>query len=346
MKMLPNIKKFHLTKEIGTYAAIAALTAGSCFFSVLPATAHANKTAAPSMKSESDKAPAPYAGYLAAHKNLQHPLQLLGGPLEVKVSQDIGGVHVALPDYRRLDPYVFGTPKQPRAFGGTPLIDGVPIALRKTKDGHYTTVAHLSPFGDKAVVMGQGRLKMDIVDATATDAAKSQDSVHFEASWKDKAGNIYGVRCCKKLAVHGVEYPTFGGVVTNDLMHGSSRVGTSLMPTLFDYAAFWGMGEVLKNGKVIDAPRLVHVMLTEYVRTKNYALAFDDQVTPERIHLHVMVPPVMPDMKHGGFTPDPVKTGFTLPNGKPLPFWHVMFQNLSISARHLENGWVSFPQSK
>lgn len=345
MKMKRVKKAIDITKTTGAYSMVLLLTAGAWLFAGTPAGAKSMHQEEQPMKTDIAKAPFPYAGYLKAHESLQHPLQILGGPLEVKVIQKVGGVHVALPDFRRLDPYVFGTPEQPRAFAGTAMIDGVPIPLRKTKDGQFTEVGHLSPFGDKAIVMGKGKLQMDIVDATATDAARSKDSVHFTASWQDKSGNVYGVQCCKRLAVHGTEYPTFGGVVTNDLMHGSSRVGTSLMPTLYNYAAFWGMGEVLKNGKVIDAPRLVHVMLTEYVRTKGYALAFDDQVTPDRIHLHLMVPPMMPNMKEGGFAPDPVKTGFTLPNGKPLPFWHVMFQNISVRARHLENGWVSFPQT-
>lgn len=290
-------------------------------------------------------APAPYSGYLAAHDPVRHPLGLLGGPLEVQAKQTVGGVHVALPAKRKLDPAVFGTPDQPRAFGGTPMIDGLPVALRGTANGRFTNATRRSPFGDKAVVMGHGRLTMDLVDATATDTASTRDRVRFKASWQDSAGNTYEVRCCKKLAAHGAEYPTFGGVVTNDLMHGSSRVGTALMPTLFNYAAFWGIGQVLKNGQVVDAPRLVHVMLTEYVRTEGYALAMDDQVTPTRIHLHVMVPPFMPK-RGGGFTPSPVKTGVTLPNGKPLPFWHVMFQNLEIRARRLDNGWTQFPQQQ
>jgi hypothetical protein len=335
----------YLAKITGAVTAVLLMAAGTWLFMASPVRAESSKPGGKHMNTGHTGELAPYAGYLKAHQKVQHPLQLLGGPLEVKVTQKVGGVHVSLPDFRRLDPDVFGTPEHPRAFGGTPMIDGVPLPLRKVQDGRYTKVAHLSPFGDKAIVMGKGNLQMDVVDATATDAATSRDSVHFTASWQDKNGNVYGVRCCRRLAVHGTEYPTFGGVVTNGLMHGSSRVGTSLMPTLYDYAAFWGMGEVLKNGKVIDSPRLVHVMLTEYVRTKGYALAFDDQVTPERVHLHLMVPPMMPNMKQGGFTPDPVKTGFTLANGKPLPFWHVMFQNISVRARHLDNGWVRFPQT-
>lgn len=275
---------------------------------------------------------APYRGYLEAHQEVQKPLALLGGPITVTITQDRGGVFVALPDNRRLDKNVFGTPKLPRAFGGTPGINGVPPMLRATEGNTYTVMKKKSPFGDKYIVMADGNLRLKAVDATATDAAQTDDSVSMQASWKDKAGNTYMVKCCKMLATHGVEFPTFGGVVTNHILHGSSRIGTGLMPTEFTYLAFWGMGEVSKNGQVLDKPRLVHGMLTEYVRTTGYKLAFDHEVTPTRVHFHLMVPPMKPLMREGRFEHAPVKTGFTLPNGMELPFWHVMFENLEIGA--------------
>jgi len=274
---------------------------------------------------------APYKGYLEAHSSAQ-PQELLGGPLAVDVSQDSGGVHVALPDNRELDPAVFGTPETPRAFGGAPGVNGVPLPARGVEDGHYTTMKEKTPFGDANVVMGNGKLKLHLVDRTATDAAATEDEAKFDASWQDKDGNTYEVRCCAKMAAHGVDYPTFGGVVTNHILHGSSRIGTALMPTEYTYAAFWGMGEILKNGKVVDKPRLVHGMLTEYVRTTDYKLGFDKDITPSRRHFHLMVPPVMPVMGEGHYEKKPVQTGFKLPNGMELPFWHVMFSNLDIQA--------------
>ncbi|HKJ94174.1 MAG TPA: hypothetical protein VKA32_00925 [Gammaproteobacteria bacterium] len=283
-------------------------------------------------------------GYIDAHKGVEHPLTLLGGPIEIKASQDVGGVHVALPAHRQLDPTVFGPPDLPRHYAGTPMITGVPPMLReKTPDGGYQTKV-LTPFGNKSVVMGGGKLMLDSIDATATDAARSADSVKFSASWQDKSGNTYSVKCCGKLATHGLEYPTYGGVWTNGIMHGFTGIGTPLMPSEYTYYAFWGMGQVEKNGKVLDKPRLVHVMLTEYVRGKDYRLAWDKDVTPTRTHLHLMVPPFKPDMKDGVFVKSPVKTGMTLPNGKALPFWHVMFSNLTVKARRTESGWVSFPE--
>ncbi|MDX1618648.1 MAG: hypothetical protein R3224_07665 [Balneolaceae bacterium] len=274
---------------------------------------------------------APYRGYLKAHMNSQ-PQELLGGPLEVGIQQNSGGVFVILPSKRQLDPHVFGTPQAPRAMAGTPGINGLPPGARSVSNGQYQEMKKPSPFGDKNIVMANGKLNIKAVDATAADAAKTNDEIKFMASWEDQDGNTYEVRCCGMLAAHGVEYPTFGGVVTNTIMHGSSRIGTALMPTEYVYFAFWGMGEVRKNGEVLDKPRLVHGMLTEYVRKEGYELAFDDEVTPTRRHFHLMVPPMMPEPSEQEFVHNNVKTGFKLPNGMELPFWHVMFENLEINA--------------
>lgn len=274
---------------------------------------------------------APYKGYLKAHMNAQ-PQELLGGPLEVNISQNSGGVFVILPSKRKLDPQVFGTPDMPRAIAGTPGINGLPPMARGVQNGQYTEMKNPSPFGDKNVVMANGKLNIEALDATAADASETGDEVQFMASWEDQEGNTYEVRCCGMLATHGVEFPTFGGVVTNTILHGSTRIGTALMPTEYTYFAFWGMGQVRKNGEVTDQPRLIHGMLTEYVRKEGYELAFDDEVTPGRKHFHLMVPPMMPQMGEGKFVHKDVATGFELPNGMELPFWHVMFENLEINA--------------
>lgn len=275
-------------------------------------------------------------GYLKAHKEVQNPRGLLGGGVEFTIRQNSGGVFVGLPDNRELDERVLGTPERPLAFAGTPGMTGVPPAFREAENGKYTKLKRKTPFGDKHIVLPNGTMTLEGVDATATDAAKSEDEVRFSASWEDKEGNTYEVRCCAMVAAHGVEFPTFGGVVTNHLMHGFSGVGTPLMPTMFTYAAFWGMGEVLKNGETVDKPRLVHGMLTEYARTEGYKLASDAEVTPTRLHFHLMVAPFMPVQGEGTFKHENVKTGFTLPNGMELPFWHVMFENLEIEAQRNE----------
>jgi hypothetical protein len=82
----------------------------------------------------------------------------------------------------------------------------------------------------------------------------------------------------------------------------------------------------------VDNKRLVHGMLTEYVRTEGYELGMDHEITPSKRHFHLMVPPMKPLPSQGKFKHDAVKTGFQLPNGKMLPFWHVMFENLQVEA--------------
>jgi len=275
---------------------------------------------------------APAKGYIKAHKDLEKPFDLLGGPIEIGIQQNSGGVFVILPSKSELDQYAFGVPGLPRAYGGSPGINGVPPMGREKEGGKYTTTKTKNPFGDKYTVMADGKLSIDALDKTATDAAKTEDKVKLSASWKDKEGNTYKVVCCEKLAAHGMEFPTFGGVATNHILHGFTRIGTALMPSEYTYFAFWGMGAVMKNGEVMDKPRLVHGMLTEYVRGEDYKLVSDEEVTPGRRHFHLMVAPVMPDMEKGAFKHNNVKTGFTLPNGMELPFWHVMFENLDINA--------------
>jgi hypothetical protein len=67
------------------------------------------------------------------------------------------------------------------------------------------------------------------------------------------------------MLAHAKYYPAFGGVVTNTILHGFTRIGTPLMPSEFAYMAFWGKGKAFKNGKVVGGPRLAYGRLTEYV---------------------------------------------------------------------------------
>ena len=272
-------------------------------------------------------------GYLEAHRGVENPPELLGGPLSFTVEQSSGGVFVGLPDRRQLDSDVFGTPDMPLAFTGTPGVTGVPVPFREVENGQFSQLDRNTPFGNKSMAMPNGTMMLKGSDVTATDAANTEDEIKFKASWEDKEGNTYAVRCCEMLATAGPEFPTFGGVVTNHLLHGFTGIGTPLMPTEYTYAAFWGMGAVLKNGEVVDKPRVVHGMLTEYVRKEGYELAKDSEVTPTRKHFHLMVAPFMPVQGEHKFVHDNVSTGFELPNGKELPFWHVMFENLNIESQ-------------
>ncbi|MFQ5690268.1 MAG: hypothetical protein ACE5HQ_08350 [Gemmatimonadota bacterium] len=266
--------------------------------------------------------------YTRAHGMRETPPDLLGGPLKVTARQENGSTRWVLPGPRFLDPSVFGTPEHPVGIDPAPYpLLGVPINMRNTMGDKYTFVGQVAPFSDWREV-GVGSVNMEVVDATAVDGARTKDKVHFEATFQspDKK-HEYRVTADKPIP-HGMAYPFFGGVVTNHLLHGATGIGTRQMPTEYTYAAFWAMGNVYRDGELVNENQLVHVMVTEVVRGEGYKLDMDGQVgdPPTGVTLHLMVPAYKPGPK--GLMPSPVKTGFV-----PFPFiqQHMMAAMKSVS---------------
>ena len=273
-----------------------------------------NTVSAAGEKSDSMKMTPGLQTYTRAHAMHENPPERLGGALKINISQRDGGTRFVLPGARFLDPAVFGTPDNPVGFDPAPFpLLGVPLDLRNTADGMYTFVNKATPFGDMYEV-GAGSFTLTAVDATAIDGARTKDKLDFEANFSLPDGSQYRV-VCKKLLPHGMAFPTFGGVVTNHLLHGGTGIGTRLMPTEFTYFAFWGIGDIYKDGKLINEDHMIHGMVTEIVRGENYALQFDGGVgnPPQGTTMHLMIPPFKPTPQ--GMVPDPLKTMFM-----PFPF--------------------------
>lgn len=253
--------------------------------------------------------------YTQAHAMRENPPDLLGGPFRVTVKQDEGSTRWVLPGPRFMDPSVFGTPDQPVGMDPAPFpLLGVPVDMRNTSEGQYTFISRVAPFSNWREV-GVGSVNMELVDATAIDGARTKDQVRFEATFKSPDGkHEYRVTADKPIS-RGMAYPFFGGVVTNHLLHGATGIGTRQMPTEYTYAAFWAMGNVYRDGELVNEGQLVHVMVTEVVRGEGYRLHFDGGVgdPPSGVTLHLMVPPFKPGP--GGLENSPVKTGFV-----PFPF--------------------------
>jgi len=252
--------------------------------------------------------------YTMGHASQATPPGRLGGPLTVTVTQRKGSTRFVLPGPRFLDPSVFGTPDSPVGFDPAPFpLLGIPLELRKQAHGKYTFVDHATPFSDWYEV-GVGSVHMTVVDATAIDGARTKDKIDFEATFQLPDGSDYRVTCKKPLA-HGMAFPFFGGVVTNHLLHGETGIGTRLMPTEYTYVAFWGVGDVYKNGKLINKDHMIHVMVTEAVRGEGYKLQFDGGVgNPTTVRtMHLMIPPYKPTPK--GMVKAPLKTMFM-----PFPY--------------------------
>jgi outer membrane protein assembly factor BamB/plastocyanin len=269
----------------------------------------------------------PWWPYLSAHMENETPPDIIGGPVVLTITQESGGVNWALPAQRELDPTIFGTASNPMATEVPPIILGVPMNMRTVlTDGTFTTNV-MTPFGD-AYASSTGTLNLSLTDATATDGATSKDQIDLVATFDmpGENGGTYRVEV-NQVAPHGWFYPTAGGVATNYIQHGLTRWGSQLMPTQFVFAGFWGVGNVYLDDEEVATNRLVHGMLGEFVRGENYELVWDEEVNPNQMHFHLLLPPFTPQGASS-----PVSTGFMLPNGMEQPFFHVMFPALTIES--------------
>jgi hypothetical protein len=243
----------------------------------------------------------------------------------VQGEQEQGTVNWVLPGKRRLDPTVFGTADNPKGTEQPAMLVGVPPPAREPAGDGGQRTQQPTPFSDEAEQV-EGSVEMTLIDATATDAATTEDRIAFEATFTAPDGADYRV-VIDKAASHGTFIPTGGGVITNFIQHGVTGWGTGLMPTEWDDAALYGAATIFRNGEQVAAGRPAHVMVTEFVRGENYRLADDAGVTPAARHLHLMVFPFDRLGNH-----DAVPTGFELPGGDEQPFLHIMFPGFEWTA--------------
>jgi len=169
---------------------------------------------------------------------------------------------------------------------------------------------------------------------------KTPDTATFEAEFTDPAGNDYRLVLDHVVKPPFPGYETEGGVMIDSTHHGDTGTGTPLMPEVETLAAFWGVGELFVNGELVQPAQVFHVMTTEVVRNTDYELVHEEDlplppserhVRGQEHHTHLMVLPVTP-VPGEGPTFEPVKTAFELPNGKPQPFLHIMFEQDTVDA--------------
>lgn len=249
-----------------------------------------------------------------------------GGSVEVSIKGG-GDVRWILPGKRKLDPTLFGTPAAPLGF--EPDV-GVPISKReKNADGSaWTTTAMPTPFSDKYKMIS-GEFKLKVKDKSIYDSPLSKDKVKLVAKFTSPGGgNNYKLTVSKVIPV-GRQHPFMGGVGTNFVQHGTTGIGTKLMPTAFTYVAFWGIGRLEVNGTEVANNRVVHMMTTCAVRDVDYKLVFDNNVDCSKLQTHLLLPNIA--VTPNGPVTSPVPTGFILPNGVEQPFMHIMFGDNKVS---------------
>jgi len=253
------------------------------------------------------------------------------GEKSVSVSQDAGGnVKWILPGPRMLDPVVFGSPAQPTALKNDV---GLPVKMRKVSaDGKsFTMTAGPTPFSDR-FKPATGSFSMQLTDITRFDSMESKDRVSGEFRFTDPSGKKNYVVKIKKVIPKGSVHQFFGGVLVDGILHGTTEFGTALMPTMYNYGAFWAVGELSINGKVVSGNRVVHVMTSENVRSpesSGYKLLMDKDLPHKGIQTHLILPPTVATPQ--GPKPGAVPSGFKLPNGKDQPFIHIMYDTNKIT---------------
>ncbi len=143
----------------------------------------------------------------------------------------------------------------------------------------------------------------------------------MEANFKGPSGEDFKVVLTKLIPV-GPDHPFFGGVGTDVLMHGATGIGTPLVSEEFSYITLWGLGDLYKDGKLIDSNRVIHVMVSERTRDADYQVGFG-VAQPDKLEIHLAMPPLKGSPN--GPVASPLPTGVTLPNGKEQPFIHTNF---------------------
>lgn len=284
---------------------------------------------------------------------------------DVRVRQDEGTVYWVLPGPRRLGAEEWGTPEQPKQlvedkldairalpapYNETvmalvqkePAIVGLPLEARGvSEDGSaFTQTKKPTPMGDEGRIVS-GAFDVTYRDRTPWDLASkfdapgaTPDSVDATARFTDPQGNEYELRV-KQLRQWSFQ-ENGGGVVTGSFIHGSTGVDSPLMPRIFAYGAFWGIGDVVVNGDVVNSDQWIHFMTTQTVRDKDYRLATQEElplalentIAGREHHTHIIVRPIKATPEGPVF--EPVHTAFELPNGMNQPFLHIMFEQEEI----------------
>lgn len=275
--------------------------------------------------------------------------------IEVTADQEPGkAVNWVLPGPRRLSTEVFGTPDNPMT--GDDLIEhvtevkpemadlleelpfpvGVPVDMRETTDDGtaFTVTTKDTPFSD-AHEPTKGELHVTYRDRKPYPGFKqARDEVELDTWFEDPAGNRYTVE------LDHLEEEPGGGVWNNGIHHGTTGIGSPLMPKQYDYGAFWGVGTLTVNdGEQTWENREIHFMTTQMVRDQNYALALDEELPLDNPylgrphHTHGMFLPI--EVTEGGPKFAPLDIPFQ-PDGKGQPFIHIMFDQDEVSVTNVE----------
>lgn len=185
-----------------------------------------------------------------------------------------------------------------------------------------------TPFSDN-IQQSTGSYSFEVADLSTEDSENSEDaiqSVNIQFTGSDGTEFLIdAIQVIHKPQGAG-DHPFFGGVGLNKIMHGSTGIGTNLMPKMLSYITLWGLTDLkdATTGEVIASDRLIHIMSATNVRDENLNLitSVDNDSSDYNIknaHTHVMLPP---QDTQGNMDPVP---------GTAHGFLHMMYENVELS---------------
>ena len=184
-----------------------------------------------------------------------------------------------------------------------------------------------TPFSNN-VIATTGAYSFKIQDLDAVDSQNSRDvvsSVDITFTGNDgKAYKIDQINIIHKADGMG-DHTFFGGVGLNKMMHGSTGIGTELMPKMMVYITLWGLVDIkdANTNTVVATNRIIHIMTATRVRDDdlNLITSADIDASDHNYRMaetHIILPPL--DMQ-GNMDPVP---------GTDHGFIHMMFEEVEL----------------
>ena len=238
------------------------------------------------------------------------------------------------PGIRNLDSKVFGDVNTPH---GDEFMIGVPLYNRLDDgSGNWTTTATPGHASNNTTALTSGVARVRVTDRTPIDlltfTSPTKDTLDITIEFEDPFGRQILIQSTEPLP-KGPFHEFWGGVGTNQIMHGRTGLGGKAMPQCFAYIITYSLAEVRIDGQLLPGndKRLLHTMITHGVRDANNSpgaaggngpfLGTDAEVDREDLEFHVVLPEVRFDP-----TPQP-NTPLV---GFPQEFIHPLFENVRL----------------
>lgn len=339
---MPNSTRRSVLKGAGAVGLAGLLATG-------PATAHADRIDRFKRANQNVAVKAQQDAGKRVHWILPGPRRIdphvFGTPEAGPSTPQRGDDHIAhkIWYYEQHRPEVVGLLAGDDAHPALPLPVGLPEGARGTNAAgdRYTQTTIPVPFSDNTVGSDEspaldGELDLTYIDRSGFEGHGDGDEIDLDIWLTDPDGHRYEFDI-HHLETHDGAHIHGRGVMTGVYIHGEMPIGTPLMPTQYAFGSLWAIGDVLIDGEVTseqNRDRVIHLMTTQSVRTADYELAIDaelplgahgnpDPYLGRQTVTHAFLPPIQQTADGPRFVP--LQTAFELPNGKPQPFIHFMF---------------------